>query len=230
MFNTRGRIQQAGALSSLMICAFLANAGSMGPVSASESGKFLLIEGGASYLHAFYKNNAVGAASYTVATPAGFSYNPSKIFANDFSGGYMSVSAYFNSLLLNARYEMFAMKGKRSFGGLVYEHKAPAKFAMTLDKTWECNTSLIYGVGAGAVLSTQNEAELFSYEPVGTTQIGYSFAGRTRIDPLVEALVMYKLTDKFNMRCNVSYQIPEHSSQTNGHLGVNLGINYAIPM
>ena len=41
---------------------------------------------------------------------------------------------------------------------------------------------------------------------------------------------MYKLSDNFRMRANVSYQIPEHSYYTNGHLGVNLGINYAIPM
>ena len=208
----------------------MAQAGTMGDVSSAPN-KFLLIEGGASYLHAFYKNSVVGANSYTVTTPSGVAYSPSNIFANDFAGGYMEVSGYFNSLLLNMRYEMYALKGKVSSGGNVFEHKAPAKLAFTLDKTWDFCPELAYGIGAGAALSTQNEAEIFTYTPpAGSTQIGTSFPGRGRIDPVVEGLLMYKLSDNFRMRANVSYQIPEHSYYTNGHLGVNLGINYAIPM
>lgn len=210
------------------VCAPLAYSGAMGDVS-TNSRKLLLLEGGASYLHAFYKDNVVGANSYTTLTPNGVSYNPSNIFSNDFAGGYIGASAFINSILLNARYEMYALKGK-SYLGQTYERKAPTKLAFTVDKTWDYNSSLLYGLGAGVVVATQNEAEIFVYQPVGTTQIGTSFPGRTRIDPVVEALAMYQLTDDFRLRANVSYQIPEHSYYTNGHLGVNLGINYAIPM
>jgi hypothetical protein len=47
---------------------------------------------------------------------------------------------------------------------------------------------------------------------------------------LVEAVVMYKLSENFNVRANVAYQIPEQTFYTHGHVNVNLGINYALPL
>lgn len=214
---------------SALLASFSLHAGGMG-----QTGKFFLIEGGASYLHSFYKTSVIGAESVTSLQPTGRTYNPSNIYPNDFAGGYMSTSFFFNSLLLNARYELFAKKGKVFVDddSNVFTHMAPAKFAVTLDKVWEANPSLLYGLGAGVVASTNNEAELlFNYLPVDPDiRIGYSFPGRLRLDPVIEAVAMYKLTDKFNARLNVSYQIPAQSLYTNGNLGVNLGINYAMPV
>ncbi|MDI1352221.1 MAG: hypothetical protein PSV35_05530 [bacterium] len=215
------------ALSSIL-ASFSLNAGSMGDATVGDTGKFLLIEGGASYMNAFYKNNVVAAESVTSASPFGFSYNPSRIFGNNFVGGYMGASLMFNSLLLNARYELFATKSKTSFNGNVITHMAPARLAFTLDKTWSANESFIYGLGAGVVSSTHNKAEIYNY--LSTSQIGRSFPGRNRLDPVVEAVVMYKLCDNFNIRGNVAYQIPAQSFYTDGNIGVNLGINYAIPL
>jgi hypothetical protein len=221
------------ALSSAL-CPFATQAGAMGDAVMGESGKFLLIEAGADYMNAIYKNNVIGTQSYTTLTPNGTSYNPSVIYPNNFFGGYMGLSLFTNSLLFNARYDMYASKTKRSYNNLFRTDIAPAKLSFTLDKTWGSIQRFIYGVGAGVVISTHNEAQLFDYAPPTTGpnagQIGFAFPGRTRLDPLVEAVVMYKLSENFNVRANVAYQIPEQTFYTHGHVNVNLGINYALPL
>ena len=230
MIKTKNTMR-ASALSAL-VCSFGLHAGTMGDANMGESGKFLLIEGGFSYLNAFYKTNVKGAQSYTIATPNGYSYNPSVVLPNNFSGGYMGLSLFMKSLLINTRYDMYAMKGKNSHNGKLYSRMAPSKLAFTLDKTWGSTQKLIYGLGAGVVLSTHNEAELFNHNPLTqyNGQIGFAYPGRARLDPLVEAVAMYNLSHNFNLRANVSYQIPEHSFYTNGHVDVNLGVNYALPL
>jgi hypothetical protein len=207
-------------------------AGQMGDAVMGESGKFLLLEAGADYMNAIYKTNVTGADSYTNLTPNGQSYDPSNVFPNNFFGGYMGLSLYTNSLLFNTRYDMYQKKTRRTNQGLLITEMAPAKLSFTLDKTWGSIEKLIYGVGAGVMLQTHNQAEMFNYDTTTqiNNQIGYSFPGRARLDPLVEAVAMYKLSQKFNLRANVAYQIPENSFYTNGHINVNLGINYALPL
>lgn len=217
-----------------LICPFAVNAGTMGDVNVmGENGKFLLIEGGFDYMNALYLNNVTGAQSVTLTNPNGVSYNPSNVLPNNFVGGYMGLSFFLNSWLLNTRYDMYAKNSKQSDNGLVFSDIAPAKLSFTLDKTWSA-AKFIYGLGAGVVLSTQNEAQIFTYDPatlaVNGGQIGFAFPGRGRLDPLVEAVGMYRLSNNFNLRGNVAYQIPEHSFYTNGHINVNVGVNYAIPL
>lgn len=206
------------------------HAGEMGPAHS----KFLLVEGGVSYMHAYYKNSIKGADSYTTIDPNGRSYNPSKLYPNNFFGGYMGVSFLTYDYLLNMRYELFQNKDKKytnNQGDQLVARQAPAKLAFTLDKVWHANNMFMYGLGAGVVASTHNKAEIFNYQPVPPrTQIGYSYPGRVRLDPLVEAMAMYRISDRVNLKGNVSYQIPAHSYYTSGHLGVNLGVNYAIPV
>jgi len=222
---------------SATLCPFAIQAGAMGDAVMGESGKFLLLEAGADYMNAIYKNDVRGAQSYTTLTPNGVSYNPSALLPNNFFGGYIGLSLFTNSLLFNTRYDMYASKTKHSFNNTFKSDMAPAKLSFTLDKTWGSIQKFIYGVGAGVVLSTHNEAQVFDYTPptlatAGSNayQIGFAFPGRTRIDPLVEAVAMYKLSQNFNLRANVAYQIPEQSFYTNGHVNVNLGINYALPL
>ena len=221
----------ASAVSAL-ICPLGLHAGAMGGVSVAESEKFLLIEGGASYMNAIYLTNVKGAQSYTTVTPNGISYNPSVVLPNNFAGGYIGLSLYTKTLLVNTRYDMYALKGKNSTDNLLYAKQAPSKLSFTLDKTWGSTQTLIYGLGAGVVLSTNNEAQVFNRNPATQYggQIGFAYPGRARLDPLVEAVAMYNLTHNFNLRANVAYQIPEHSFYTNGHINVNLGINYALPI
>ncbi len=225
------KIMMTSALVTLL-CPLSIQAGTMGDAVMGESGKFLLLEAGADYMNAIYKTNVRGAQSYRTAFPNGQSYNPSNVFPNNFFGGYLGLSLYTNSLLFNTRYDMYEKKGRSSDQGLLLTDIAPAKLSFTLDKTWGSIENLIYGVGAGVVVSTHNEAQLFNYDTTTqvNNQIGFAFPGRTRLDPLVEAVAMYKLSQKFNLRANVAYQIPEHSFFTNGHVNVNLGINYALPL
>ncbi|WP_131782794.1 hypothetical protein [Legionella gresilensis] len=209
---------------------FSVHAGTMGPIQAIEN-KFLLIEGGASYLHAFYKDSARGANSFTRNDFGGRRYNPSRVYPNDFFGGYMGVSFLLDTYMMNVRYELFESKTKNFNHGSLLTTLAPTKLAFTLDKMWGTYTNLSVGVGAGVIASTHNKAEIYDYQLAPyQNEIGISFPGRVRLDPLVEAVAMYKLFDNFNLKANVSYQIPVHSFYTNGHLDVNLGINYAIPL
>ena len=219
---------------SAAFCPLAIQAGAMGDAVMGETGKFLLIEAGADYYNAIYKTSVRGAESYTTTTPNGYTYNPSVVMPNNFFGGYIGLSLFTNSWLLNSRYDMYASKTKHSLNNTFKTDIAPAKLSFTLDKTWGSIQKFIYGVGAGVVVSTHNEAQLFDYTPATTGpnagQIGSTYPGRTRLDPLVEAVAMYKLSQNFNMRANVAYQIPEQSFYTNGHVNVNLGINYALPL
>lgn len=232
------KLVAATALSAL-VCPLSAMAGTMGDAVLGESGTFLLLEAGADYMNAIYKTNVYGAQSFTTATPNGRSYNPSVLMPNNFFGGYLGLSLYRNSLLFNSRYDMYAEQTKTSQAGTFTSKIAPAKLSFTLDKTWGAVDKFIYGVGAGVVISTHNEAQLFdrtvtSYTINATTtvpgQIGFAFPGRTRLDPLVEVVGMYKVTPNINIRANVAYQIPEQSFYTDGHVNVNLGVNYALPL
>ena len=233
------KLAVASALSAL-VCPLSAMAGTMGDAVMGESGNFLLVEAGADYMNALYKTNVTGAQSYTTDYPTGQSYNPSAIQPNNFFGGYLGLSLYHNSLLFNSRYDMYALQSKTSYNGTFVSKIAPAKLSFTLDKTWGSIDKFIYGVGAGVVISTQNEAQLFNYgvTPVSTAdrsttvpgQIGFAYPGRGRLDPLVEVVGMYKISQNFNLRANVAYQIPEQSFFTDGHVNVNLGINYALPL
>ena len=233
------KLVAASALSAL-VCPLSAMAGTMGGAVMGESGKFLLLEAGADYMNAIYKTNVTGAQSYTTAFPNGQSYNPSAIQPNNFFGGYLGLSLYHNSLLFNSRYDMYASKSRTSEQGLFSSSIAPAKLSFTLDKTWGSIEHFIYGVGAGVVIATHNEAQLFNYTATATpivgsstkipAQIGFAYPGRARLDPLVEVVGMYKISQNFNVRANVAYQIPEQSFFTDGHVNVNLGVNYALPL
>lgn len=204
------------------------HAGGMGPVCPE---KLVLVEGGVTYMHPFYKSSVRGANSYTINDPNGRSYDPSQIYPNDFFGGYFGLSFLFNNYLVNSRYELYQSKSKTFARGRLDTTLAPAKLAFTLDKLWDVHSNLKLGVGAGTVVSTHNKAEIFDrLLTPNQTQIGISFPGRVRLDPLIEGVAMYQVSDNFRIRGNISYQIPAHSFYTNGHLGVNLGVNYAIPL
>lgn len=225
-FNNK-KLLVAAAVSASLASACV-HAGGMGP-SCPE--KMFLVEAGVAYAHPFYKDSVRGANSYTVNDPNGRSYDPSKVYPNDFFGGYFGLSFLFNNYLVNSRYELYEKKSKTFSDGRLYTTLAPAKLAFTLDKLWDANANFKYGIGAGTVISTHNKAELYDrLLTANQTQIGVSFPGRVRLDPLIEGVAMYQISDSFRIRGNVSYQIPAHSFYTNGHLGINLGINYAIPV
>lgn len=206
----------------------LAFSGTMGDAVTPTTS--LLIEAGGSYAHVFYKHNINSPESRTIATPAGFAYNPGDYFPADFVGGYLGLSLYRNSWLMNMRYDMFALKGKINSRANTFAHIAPEKLSFTLDKTWETTMPLIYGIGGGVVLTTYNQAQIFYSTALGDQTFGKSFHGRTRMAPLVEVMTMYKVRDNINLRFNVAYQIPVTEVYYNGGLNLNLGINYAIPL
>lgn len=217
------------AIAILLSSSAALHAGSMG--QAPLPNKFLLIEGGVSYLHAYYKDSATGADSFSVAAPAGRSYNPSRIYPNDFMGGYMGVSFLMNDWMWNARYELYESKTKVLGANVLNTTLVPAKLAFTLDKMWHTNSNYSMGLGAGVVASTHNKAELLDFDTTrDEVRFGKSFPGRVRLDPAVEVVGMYRLSENFNLKGNVRYQIPAHSFYTNGHLDVGLGINYAVPI
>lgn len=206
--------------------ASIAFAGTMGGVQSNTE---LLIEVGGSYSHIYFKNNVVTPESRTVTTPAGVPYNPSNYFPEDFGGGYLGLSLYRNSWLMNLRYDMFALSGKTNYTAGTFAHIAPEKMSFTLDKTWQSSMPFIYGIGAGAAIMTYNEGQIFLTTPLGDNTLGRSFV-RTRMAPLVEAMAMYKVADNINLRFNLAYHIPVTEVHHNGTLNANLGINYAVPL
>ncbi|KTC96131.1 hypothetical protein [Legionella erythra] len=211
----------------LAIASTSAFAGTMGPVVTSE--KFFLIEGGLAYTHAFYKDSAVFAESFTPVTPAGFAINPNNFYPKNFWGGYMGLSFYFPSWLLNARYSLYESKEETNYtAGTVIELQ-PAKLAFTADKVWGNINQLSYGLGAGAIVETLNKGEarihIAADNPVSET-----FQGRTQINPLVEGFVMYRFANNFGAKFNLEYQIPVSRTFGDGDLNLSLGINYALPV
>lgn len=205
----------------------LAFSGTMGGVEASTTN--LLIEAGGSYSHFFYKNVA-SPESRSVENPNGYNYNPGDYHPNDFGGGYLGLSLYRNSWLMNMRYDMFALKGKTNSLARTFSHIAPEKLSFTLDKTWHSTMPFIYGVGGGVTMTTYNEAQIFFTSAVSDDTFGRSFHGRTRLAPLVEVMAMYQVVENVNLRANVAYQIPVTEVYYNGALTANLGINYSVAL
>lgn len=189
-----------------------------------QSSTSLLLEGGASYTHFFYKNNVYSAE-------ADLRFNPADYFANNFWGGYIGASIYRNDTwLMNLRYDMFALKGKVYSVANTYSHTAPEKLTLSLDKTWNTSTPLTVGFGGGVVVTTYNEGQFFYYGKLYGVEHGKSYHGRVRMFPLVEGLVMYPITENIKIKLNVGYQIPVTDIYDNGMINTNLGINYSFPL
>lgn len=211
-------------------------AGTMGPIVTPST--YLLLEAGGAYTHSFYKDSIRTAESITLATPNGVSINPSHFYPDDFGGGYIEASLLRNMWLFNVRYDMFASETKVNTSQGTSIELAPVKLSFSVDKLWGSYEALSYGIGAGAVVATVNKGEsilnntsvLATNGQVITAVLGESIQGRTRIDPLVEALAMYQISPNFNIRLNVAYQIPVNSTFTDGSLNTNLGINIAFPI
>lgn len=211
------------------------SAGTMGGVETPST--FLLLEAGGSYSHVFYKDSVVTPESFTLASPNGIAINPRDFYPKNFGGGYIEASILRNYWLFNVRYDMFANETKSNTAQGTRVQIAPAKLSFTVDRAWGSFDALSYGAGAGAVVATMNSGQAFitGAETLSTGQVieptqGESINGRTRIDPLVEAFAMYRISPNFNVRLNVAYQIPVHSFLTDGSINTNLGINYAFPI
>lgn len=230
--GNKSKLLQLTALSA-SIFALTANAGTMGPVAENN---FLLFEAGGSYTHVFYKDSIRSAESITTATPFGVSMHPEDFYPDDFGGGYIELSLLKNYWLFNVRYDMYASETHRnSFAGTTIEI-APSKLSFSVDKVWGSLDTLSYGAGAGVVIGSVNKGEAIQ-DTVNVVNgvvidniLGETIQGRTRIDPLVEAFAMYRISSNFNVRLNVAYQIPVNSLFSDGSLNTNLGINYALPI
>lgn len=229
--NSKGLMLSAlaGSLFSLNV-----SAGTMGDIAAPTT--WLLLEAGGSYSHTFYRDHVRTPESFTIATPYGVQVDPSAFYPDDFGGGYIGASILRNDWLFNLRYDMFAKATVTNpdFGTII--KIAPNRLTLSLDKLWGAPGTFTYGLGAGVVVATANQAS--SYTPnlhlangqIIETTHGESIQGRTRIDPLIEALAMYPLAENVNIKLNVGYQIPVSSFFSNGNLNVNLGLNYALPL
>ena len=213
------------------ICAFaLALMSSSGLVHAANGtmgmGKLLFFEAGLAYSHVYYKSSITVAESNTAATPGGFSINPSRVYPNNFWGGYLGLSLYVSDWLFNTRYNAFNSKSKSSVDTDITF--SPVNLTFTLDRVWGCINDWSYGFGAGVVVDNINKGEaniiVADDNPVSET------VHSTRIDPLIEGFVMYRLNDSVGVKLNVAYQIPVHDQAGRGALGVNLGLNYALPI
>jgi hypothetical protein len=206
----------------------LAFSGTMGEIVSPATN--LLIEAGGSYTHFFYKSNVASPESRSLDNPNGYNYNPGDYHPNDFGGGYLGLSLYRNSWLMNIRYDMFALKGKRNSLARTYSRIAPEKLSFTLDKTWQATMPFVYGFGGGVTMTTYNQAQIFYSSAQGDGSVARSFHGRTRLAPLVEVLAMYQVAENVNLKANLAYQIPVTEVYYNGALTANLGINYSVPL
>lgn len=212
---------------SLLLASSTACAGTMGPIMAAD--KFFLVEGGVAYSHAFYKDRAIFPESITPFTPSGFAVNPNDFFPNDFFGGYAGMSFYFPGWLVNTRYTVYEHKTKvNSLAGTAIGF-GPSKLSFTADRVWGNFYELSYGLGAGAVLETLNKGGAI-IDLDDNNPLSESFQGRSRLDALVEAMIMYRCTNNFGTKLNVEYQIPVNNVFGHGDINVNLGINYAFPI
>lgn len=201
-------------------------AGTMGPAYIPE--RLLLIEGGVSYSHSFYQDNAVFPESFTAITPGGFVIRLNDFYPNDFVGGYIGASIYLpQNWLLNTRYDMYGNESKTNLLAETRVGLAPTRLSFTVDKLWGDINAFSFGVGAGAVVETLNDGE-FVVAVNTTNPLSESIQGRTVIDPLVEAFAMYRFANNFGIKFNAGYQIPVNNKFGNGDLNLNLGLNYAF--
>jgi len=203
-------------------------AGTMGGVMAPE--RFLLIEGGVSYSHSYYQDNAVFAESATDVTPNGFRIDLNNFYPNDFFGGYIGASIYLpQDWLMNMRYDMYGKKSKFNALAETRISIAPTRLSFTLDKVFGDFRAFSYGIGGGVVVENTNDGDALiavnEFNPVSE-----SIQGRTRIDPLVEGFAMYRFVNNFGVKFNLGYQIPVNSKFGDGDLNLNLGLNYAFPI
>lgn len=190
----------------------------------------LLIEAGINYFHTFYRSSITPPESRTADFPNGFAISPNSFYPNNFWGGYIGLSYYTHHWLLNSRYNMYSSKSKTNSSADVRIELAPVSLVFTADKVWGDINCTSFGVGAGAVIANLNDGE-FIQGPTAEpgTEGSHSLAGEgTRIDPVIEAFVMQRFYDHFNVKLNAAYQIPYYSANSRGDLAVALGINYAI--
>lgn len=211
------------------ICAFaLALMSTSGLVHANGTGKLLIFEAGLAYSHVYYKSSVTTAESSTGVTGGGFSIKPSNYYPNNFWGGYIGASLYAADWLFNTRYNMFNSKSKSNAAAGTDITFAPVKLDFTIDRVWGCINDFSYGWGLGVVVDNINKGTaqitVADDNPVGET------VHSTRIDPLLEGFLMYRLTDNVGVKLNVAYQIPVHDHVGRGALDVNLGFNYALPI
>lgn len=229
--NSKGLILSAlaGSIFSLSV-----SAGTMGDVATPMT--WLLLEAGGSYTTTFFKDHVRTPESFTVATPYGVQIQPDAFYPDNFGGGYIGASILRNDWLFNLRYDMFARSTQTNTAYGTIIKIAPNKLTLSLDKVWGAPGTFTYGLGAGVVVATANQASAYTPIPHLTngqliqTVHGESIQGRTRIDPQIEALAMYPLAENVNIKLNVGYQIPVSSFFSDGSLNVNLGLNYALPL
>lgn len=210
----------------LVLASSSAFSGTMGAVVAPE--RLLLIEGGLSYSHIFMKSRVVTPESRVPAFPNGVVVNLQNFYPECFFGGYMGASLYMADWLINNRLDLYGQASKHNAPASTRISVAPAKFSLTLDRVFGDINSLSYGIGAGAVLRTNNEGE-FIVNP-GNNAFSETIQGRARFDPQVEAFAMYRMDNGFGVKFNAGYQIPVNDQFSNGSVNLNLGVNYAFPV
>lgn len=204
-------------------------AGTMGPAVADPQ-RQLLIEGGFNYLYTFYKSRVIPPESRTATFPLGFPVNPKNHYPNNFYGGYIGLSYYVPNWLLNSRYGMYGSSSKRNRRFDTFIKFAPARLLFSADKVFGDINATSFGIGAGAVISNINKGEYLEGPLTERgTEGSHSLGGEgTRIDPIIEAFVMQRVADNFNVKLNAEYQIPVNDANSRGDLVLSLGVNCAI--
>lgn len=210
----------------LAIASTSSYAGTMGPIATPE--RLLLLEGGFSYSHSFYRDQVVFPESRSSLNPNGFLIHPSDFYPSNFYGGYIGASLYLpQNWLLNSRYDMYGSEDKHNIYAETDIDFAPSRLSFSIDKVFGDFNSLSFGAGAGAVIENTNDGNfVVSVHPLNP--VSESLQGRTRIDPMVEAFAMYRFVNNFGIKVNAAYQIPLHNKFGSGDLNVNLGVNYAF--
>ena len=214
----------------LLSSTFTATAGTMGPVSVDNNQ--LLIEGGFYYKHSFL-NNFTPLESITAAFPNGVTLNAADYYPNNFYGGYVGLSLYTHRWLLNSRYVMLSEESKRNDLQDTTISIAPSLLEFTVDRViWGDINHLSLGLGGGASISNVNQGSFFA-GPLSEAgaETSQTLDGQgTRIDPVVEAFVMQRVTPNLNIKFNAEYVIPYQDSRSDGSLNLALGLNYAADL
>ncbi|HAF87136.1 MAG: hypothetical protein CMF38_00155 [Legionellaceae bacterium] len=203
-------------------------AGTMGEINLPE--RLLLLEAGAAYSHSFYTNSATFPETITPAFPSGVAIDPARFYPNNFWGGYIGSSIYFpTNWLINTRLDMFASESKANLAAGTRQKLSPVHFSLSVDKVLGDFNAMSFGLGAGAIFENVNDGNMYvTLAP--NNPPSQSVQGRTRIDPLVEAFVMYRFDNNFGVKFNAAYQIPLNNKFSNGDLNLNLGLNYSFPI